>query len=202
MQLALNNMQKILVLNRYYRITKFYTFLRNLSIKTGIILGTLVLAFILLDIFLLDLEGIINFIAREYAGWFLFVMLFISEAFVGILPPELFIAWSSKTDYRWLNLIGLATMSYGGGILAYYIGKLIYLIPSVKNYVEIKMSKHIMNLKRWGGVLIFTGAMLPLPHSLVSMACGIIDYKIKHYLLWALFRYVRFYLYALVIYSL
>lgn len=202
MQLALNNMQKILVLNRYYRITKFYTFLKNLSIKTGIILGSLVLAFILLDIFLLDLEGIINFIAREYAGWFLFVMLFISEAIVGILPPELFIAWSSKTDHRWLNLIGLATMSYAGGILAYYIGKLIYLIPSVKSYVETKMSKHIMNLKKWGGVLIFTGAMLPLPHSLVSMACGIIDYKIKYYLFWALFRYVRFYLYALVIYSL
>lgn len=202
MQLALNNMQKILVLNRYYRITKFYTFLKNLSIKTGIILGSLVLLFILLDLFLLDLEGIINYIVREYAGWFLFVMLFISEAFLGILPPELFIAWSSRTDHRWLNLVGLATMSYAGGVLAYYIGKLIYLIPSVKSYVEVKMSKHIRNLKKWGGVLIFTGAMLPLPHSLVSMACGIIDYKIKHYLLWALFRYVRFYLYALVIYSL
>lgn len=165
-------------------------------------MGMLVMAFILLDFYLLDLEGIINFIVREYAGWFLFVMLFISEAFLGILPPELFIAWSSETHYRWLNLIGLATMSYGGGILAYYLGKLLFLIPAVKNYVEIKMTKNIRNLKRWGGVFVFVGAMLPLPHSLISLACGIIDYKIKHYLFWALFRYVRFFLYALVIYNL
>lgn len=202
MQLALNSMHRILVLNRYYRITKFYSFLRSLSIKTGILLGSLVLAFILLDFYLLDLEGIISFIAREYSGWFLFIMLFLSEAIIGLLPPELFIAWSSKTDYRWLNLFGLATMSYAGGILAYYIGKLLYFIPSVKNYLEGKMAKNIKNLKRWGSVFVFVGAMLPLPHSLVSLACGIIDYKIKHYLFWALFRYVRFFLYALVIYSL
>lgn len=202
MQLALNSIQRLLVLNRYYRITKFYIFLKSLSIKTGILLGSLVSAFILLDFYLLDLEGIISFIAREYSGWFLYMMLFVSEAIIGLLPPELFIAWSSKTDHRWLNLIGLATMSYAGGVMAYYIGKSIYLIPSVKNYVEIKMNRNIRNLKRWGGVFVFAGAMLPLPHSLVSLACGIINYKIKYYLFWALFRYVRFFLYALLIYSL
>lgn len=202
MPLALNSMQRILVLNRYYRITKFYTFLKNLSIKTGILLGSMVLVFIFLDFYLLDLGGIINFIAREYSGWFLFVMLFLSEAIIGFLPPELFIAWSSKTDHRWLNLIGLATMSYAGGVLAYYFGKAMYSIPSIKNYVEVKMARNIRNLKKWGGVFVFVGAMLPLPHSLVSLACGIIDYKIKHYLFWALFRYVRFFLYALVIYNL
>ncbi len=202
MQLALNSMQRILILNRYYRITKFYTFLKSLSIKTGILLGSLVLAFIVLDFYLLDLEGIISFIARQYSGWFLFLMLFISEAIIGLIPPELFIAWSSRTEHRWLNLFGLATMSYAGGVLAYYLGRLLYTIPSVKNYVEVKVAGHIRNLKRWGGVFVFVGAMLPLPHSLVSVACGIIDYKIKHYLIWALFRYVRFFLYALVIYSL
>lgn len=201
MQLTLN-MQKMLVLNRYYRITKFYTFLKNISIRSIIIIGSLVLSFFLVDYFLLDLERIINFIVREYSGWFLFLVLFISEAFVGILPPELFIAWSYKTEHRWLNLIGLATMSYAGGVLAYYFGKLLFLIPSVKNYVVIKMSKHIKNLKMWGGVIIFAGAMLPFPHSLISMACGVVDYKIKHYMAWALFRFIRFYLYALVIFNL
>jgi membrane protein YqaA with SNARE-associated domain len=201
-QLALNNVQRLLVLNRYYKITRFYSFLKNISIKTGIILGIVVGVFIMLDFYLLDLEAIINTIAREYSGWFLFLMLFLSEAIAGILPPELFIAWSSKTNYKWLNLFGLATMSYAGGILAYYLGKLMYLMPSVKNYVEGKVAVHIKNLKRWGGVLVFVGAMLPVPHSLISMACGIIDYKIKYYLVWALFRYVRFFLYALIIYSL
>src|SRR5690606_11196921 len=136
---AFYSMQKIQVLNRYYRITKFYLFLRSLSIKTLMGMGILVVSFLLLDYFLLDLGNIIHYIEKEFAGWLLYVTLLLSEAFAGILPPELFIAWSSETDHRWLNLLGLATMSYGGGILAYYLGKLLYLIPAVRNYVEIKM---------------------------------------------------------------
>lgn len=202
MQLTLGNIQKIQVLNRYYRITKFYSFLKNISIKTGILVGSLILVYIFLDYFLLDMEGVINSLAQKYTGWILFPVLFLSEAFLGLLPPELFIAWSSNTRHPWLNLIGLATMSYVGGILAYYIGKLLFRIPSVANYLENKMAKNISNLKKWGGVFVFIGAMLPLPHSLVSLACGLISYKINHYLYWALFRYLRFYLYALVIYSL
>ncbi len=202
MQLTLGNMQKMQVLNRYYRITKFYSFLKNITIKTGILIGLLILIYLLLDYYLLDMEAIINTIARKYSGWILFPVFFISEAILGLLPPELFIAWSSRTQLPWMNLAGLATMSYAGGVLAYYIGKLIYRIPSVINYLEHKMAKNIINLKKWGGVFVFVGAMLPVPHSLVSLACGIINYKRNYYLFWALFRYLRFYLYALVIFNL
>ena len=89
-----------------------------------------------------------------------------------------------------------------GGIIAYYIGKSLFLIPSVKNHIENKIALHITNLRRWGGLFVFIGAMLPLPHSIVSLACGLINYNFKHYLLWALFRYVRFAIYALVIFQI
>ncbi|MDG1188919.1 MAG: short-chain dehydrogenase, partial [Flavobacteriales bacterium] len=58
-----------------------------------------------------------------------------------------------------------------------------------------------VNLRKWGGVFVFLGAVSPLPHSMVSMACGLIKYNFKHYLLLSLFRYVRFLVYALVIFQ-
>jgi membrane protein DedA with SNARE-associated domain len=77
----------------------------------------------------------------------------------------------------------------------------LFLIPAVKNYIEVKIAKHIVNLRKWGGVFVFLGAVSPLPHSMVSMASGLIKYNFKHYLLWSLFRYIRFLVYALVIFQ-
>jgi hypothetical protein len=42
---------------------------------------------------------------------------------------------------------------------------------------------------------------LPIPHSVVGIACGLIKYDFKYYLVWALFRYVRFIIYAFVIFK-
>jgi membrane protein YqaA with SNARE-associated domain len=96
----------------------------------------------------------------------------------------------------------LATMSYVGGIISYFIGNRLFLIPAVKNHIENKIAKHISNLRKWGGFFVFVGAMLPIPHSVVSLASGLIKYNFRHYLLWALFRYARFALYALVVFRI
>jgi membrane protein YqaA with SNARE-associated domain len=101
-----------------------------------------------------------------------------------------------------LFLFILASLSYLGGIIAYIAGQKLILIPAIKNHIENKIVKHITNLRKWGGLFVFIGAMLPLPHSIVSLACGLIKYKFKNYLLWALFRYLRFILYALVIFQI
>ncbi|HAN77335.1 MAG TPA: short-chain dehydrogenase, partial [Bacteroidales bacterium] len=110
--------------------------------------------------------------------------------------------WASKSETQWLFLFILATMSYVGGIIAYFIGNRLFLVPAIKQHIETKISKHIMNLRKWGGLFVFIGAMLPIPHSVVSMACGLIKYKFSHYLLWALFRYVRFAIYAFVLFQI
>ncbi|HSO88014.1 MAG TPA: VTT domain-containing protein, partial [Draconibacterium sp.] len=99
-------------------------------------------------------------------------------------------------------LFVLATMSYIGGIISYFLGNRLFLIPVVKNHIENKIAKHISNLRKWGGFFVFVGAMLPIPHSVVSLASGLIKYNFRHYLLWALFRYARFALYALVVFQI
>jgi len=129
-----------------------------------------------------------------------FLIFFISETILGLLPPEMFIAWSAKAVSPWTYLFMLATLSYVGGAIAYIIGKQLFFIPAIKIYTEEKIAQHIVNLRKWGGFLVLVGALLPVPLSIVSLACGLIKYNFKNYLLWALFRYLRFIIYALVIF--
>ena len=190
------------MLNRYYKITQFYSFLKNTAVKGGIailVFGTILL---FLEYFFLDFNTLLNSLVATYSPKVIILFFLLSETILGLVPPEIFIAWASKSATPWLFLFILASMSYLGGIIAYFIGNRLFLIPAVKNHIENKIAIHINNLKKWGGLFVFIGAMLPLPHSIVSLACGLIKYNFKHYLLWALFRYVRFVLYALIIFQI
>jgi membrane protein YqaA with SNARE-associated domain len=196
----LNN--RLHVFNRYYKITKFYDFLRSTAIKGGIAIVGFVTILLVLDYFFLDFDAMLDNLVTNYSPKVIFSFFLLSETILGLVPPEIFIAWASKSVSPWLFLFILATMSYLGGIIAYFIGNRLFLIPAVKNHIENKISLHITNLRKWGGLFVFIGAMLPLPHSIVSLACGLIKYDFKNYLLWALFRYVRFAIYALIIFQI
>lgn len=189
-------------MNRYYRITRFYEFIRNTSIKGGIVIAVFVAVMLGLEYFVLDFNALLNTLVQTYSPLVVFSSFFISESFLGLLPPEIYMAWASKAATPWLFLGLLASLSYLGGIVAYFSGQFLAKIPSVKNHIEIKVARHIVNLRKWGGLFVFIGAMLPLPHSIVSLACGLINYDFKNYLFWALFRFVRFAAYAFVIFSI
>ena len=193
--------QKALVINRYYRITRFYAFLKDTTIKAGITILIFGLILLALEHFFLDFNALLNTLVDTFSAQAILAVFFISETFLGLLPPEIFIAWSAKSASPWLFLLFLATLSYFGGVIAYGIGKLLFMIPSVRNHLEKKIAGHITNLRKWGGFFVFIGAMLPIPHSVVSMACGLIKFRFRDYLLWALFRYLRFVIYALVIFQ-
>lgn len=191
----------MVALNRYYKITKFYDFLKSTAIKGTITIAIFVVLFIILDYFFLDTKTMFDALVNNYSKQSILIIFYISETVLGLLPPEIFIAWSAKMSYPWLYLTLLATLSYLGGITAYQLGKLTLKIPLVKDYIENKIASHIKNLRKWGSIFVVVGAMLPLPHSIVSYACGLIKYDFKHYALWALFRFLRFYIYAIVIFS-
>lgn len=194
--------KRLTLINRYYKITRFYPFLKDTAIKAGITILVFVLLIIGLEIFVLDINSMLNNLVATYSPKIIFTIFLISETILGIVPPEIFIAWASKSVTPWLFLFILASMSYIGGIISYFIGNRIFLIPSVKKHMENKIAKHISNLRKWGGFFVFVGAMLPIPHSLVSLASGLIKYNFRSYLLWALFRYARFAMYAAVIFQI
>lgn len=197
-----NSAKRLELINRYYKITKFYPFLKDVALKGSIAAIAFVLVVVGLELFVLDINTFLNNLVATYSPQVIFSFFLISETILGLVPPEVFIAWASKSVTPWLFLLLLATMSYIGGIISYIIGNRMFLIPSVKNHLENKIARHITNLRKWGGFFVFVGAMLPIPHSVVSLASGLIKYNFKHYLLWALFRYVRFAIYAAVIFQI
>nr|WP_320023262.1 VTT domain-containing protein [uncultured Draconibacterium sp.] len=194
--------RRLSILNRYYRITRFYPFLKNTAYKGATVASIFVLLLVSLEIFFLDFNLILNNLVDTYSPKIIYSVFLLSETFLGLVPPEMFIAWASKLEIPWGALFILATLSYIGGVISYFLGTRLFLIPSVKNHIENKIKKHIVNLRKWGGIFVFLGAVSPVPHSVVSLTSGLIGYNFKSYLLWSLFRYMRFIIYALLIFGI
>jgi len=195
------SLRRMVLLNRYYKITKFYTFLRNTALKGGLTILFFLLVLVGLEYYVLDFNDILNNFVENYSPRAIFSSFFLSETILGLVPPEAFIAWASKSASPWLFLFILATMSYLGGVASYFIGNRLFLLPYLRNRIENKVADHIDNLKKWGGFFVVLGAVSPIPHSMVSMASGLIKYSFKQYLLWSLFRYARFAIYAWLIFK-
>jgi membrane protein YqaA with SNARE-associated domain len=172
---------KIQLLHQYYSYTGFYTFVKT-SLKKAI--------FPTLIVFLL-LWIVHNFVIN-------FNVLF---THITSIPPEIFIAWADQTDSPIFYVSVLAILSYLGGIISFLLGKTISKLPSVLSYVESKMKKYLKMIRKWGGFLIVVGALLPIPFSITSITAGLIQYKFRNFLLFGLLRFVRFYLYAVVIFN-
>ena len=192
---------KTKLLHQYYRYTGFYTFIGNSLKKSAIPVILIIFGLYLVNEYVFTIDDGLEFLTQTFSRTGVLIVFFISETLLGLIPPEIFIGWSKKTPTPILNLSILATLSYAGGILSYFIGKTIQKITTVKNYLEIKMAKHLKNTGKWGGFLILIGALLPVPFSITCVAAGMIKYPLKGVVLFGLFRFVRFALYAWAIFN-
>ena len=186
----------------YYKYTGFYSFVGQTLKKAFFPLVFVIVALVLLNTYVIDFGSLFTYITETYAPLNILLVFLISESLLGLVPPEIFIAWSNKMPSPILYLSLLAALSYVGGIISYFIGRWIFTIPKVYEYMEGKMKKHLKQIRKWGGFLIIVGALLPIPYSMTSMAAGMIHYNFRNYLLFGLLRFVRFYLYAVAIFSL
>ncbi|MGQ1910970.1 YqaA family protein [Marinifilum sp. RC60d5] len=196
-----NRKPRVLLLHQYYAYTGFYQFIIKSLKKVILPVVFLISALLFVDYFILDLTSIFTEKTKDYSRLGVFSLFFVSESILGLLPPELFIAWIKTLPNPLVHLSFLALLSYLGGCVSYFIGKGVIKFPSFKQAIEGKMKKHIVHLKKWGGFLIVIGALLPIPFSMVSIASGMINYKLSKYLLFGLFRFLRFYLFAIAIFS-
>lgn len=192
---------RVKLLHQYYKYTGFYQFILASLKKSALPILSIIILLFLFNRYVISIDEGLEFISTKLSLLGVFTTFFISESFLGLIPPEIFIGWSKKTSEPVLNLSILATLSYIGGIISYYLGKMALKINLVKNYLETKMAKHLKNTSKWGGFLILVGALLPIPFSITCMAGGMIQYPIKGVLLFGLFRFVRFALYALAIFN-
>ncbi|MEC3908100.1 VTT domain-containing protein [Tamlana sp. 2201CG12-4] len=191
---------RIHLLHQYYCYTGFYTFVWQAVKKALPYIIAIIIALYTVNYFFNINQALVQLteILPVYGvlGFF-----FVSETFLGLVPPEIFIAWADKMVHSWLFLGVLAILSYGGGLLAYWMGRYITKLPSVHNYLEVKMEKQLKNSKKWGGFLIVVGALLPLPFSISCIAAGIIKFPFKNVVIYGSLRLLRFAIYGLIIFN-
>lgn len=190
------------LLHQYYTYTGFYSFIGRSIMKAAIPIALFVALIFIIHFFVMDINDILIYVTENFHPLGVLGVFFASESILGLIPPEIFIAWAGKFEhYQWYLLAALAVLSYTGGIISYFIGRGFASIPSVFVYLEVKMAKHIKNMRKWGGLLIIAGAILPLPFAISSIAAGIIKFPFGSYLLFGLLRLLRFAVYGMVIFG-
>lgn len=141
----------------------------------------------------LDPTPFFNFMVDHLSNPFIFILFFVSESFLGMIPPDLFVIWTTKFNSPFLVLTILGILSYAGGIISYYIGRWLYSRPRIKNYTERALEKYIILVRKWGGAFIVIAALFPFsPFSMVVMAVSLLKYPFKYYLFFSISRILRF----------
>ncbi|HEA30964.1 MAG TPA: short-chain dehydrogenase [Leeuwenhoekiella sp.] len=193
---------RLQLLHQYYKYTGFYSFLGTSLKKALPPILLFIAAIFAIHYFVIDLNTLLIKMTDTFPTLWVLAVFFVSETILGLIPPEIFIAWSDKMPSPVIYLSLLAVLSYTGGIISYFTGRASTRIHAVHEYLEVKMAKHLKNARKWGGFLIVVGAILPLPFAISSLAAGMIKYPFKNYLLFGLMRFVRFAVYGAAIFSL
>jgi membrane protein YqaA with SNARE-associated domain len=189
------------LLHQYYKYTGFYSFIWQ-GVKSAILPTAVIVAILFyVNYKVINLNEGLQQLTQNLNDFAIFGVFLASETILGIIPPDIFIAWTKSTSSPLLYLAILAILSYIGGVLAYFIGMTIAAIPAVNNFLYGKMARHIINMQKWGGFLIAVGALLPLPFAMACLAAGMIKFSRKHFFLFALLRFFRFIIYGFLIYS-
>ena len=197
--------EKFKIYHEYYKRSGLYLFLGKNLFKLLVILTSIILIILLLDkVFdLKHQQELIKSFVEHQKPFYVYLIFIISESFMGMIPPDIFMVWAKAKhiEHPYLIVTFLATISYVGGINAYYLGVLVHRLPSVKNYIARKYEKNFDMIEKWGGIVIIMAALFPLPYAMISTIAGIVNYPFKNFLLFGLTRYIRFYLYAVVIFG-
>ncbi|MBK7650566.1 MAG: hypothetical protein IPJ20_07225 [Flammeovirgaceae bacterium] len=178
--------------------------IRNL-LKGLLWFAIIITAFIFLEGYIQ--EHFTNHIAeiRAYPG-VLYGVYTLSEIVFGIIPPELFmLVWVlDKIDVSGfiINLSILTVISYGAGVLGYYIGLNFSKTSFYQQHIRVKyLAQYEKKLKKFGGYLVFVGAVTPLPFSATCMLAGSINMNIRYFLLICISRVLRFAVYGWMVWT-
>lgn len=191
---------RLQLLHQYYTYTGFYDFIWK-AIKTSLpYVVVFVLALITINQFF-DINAFLVRLTEILPVYGVLSFFFMSETILGLVPPEMFIAWSGKMTSPWVFLTVLAILSYAGGLMSYWLGQWSTKSPAIHRYLEHKMKKQLKNSKKWGGFLIVVGALLPLPFAVSCMTAGLIKYPFRRVAYYGSLRVLRIFGYGIVIFN-
>ncbi len=154
-----------------------------------------------------------RYVDVDYLDWlapvyekplYVFSIFTVSEIIVGIIPPEIFMIWSLRegivSDYIG-NVALLGLLSYAAGVIGYFIGNYLNQTQFYKAMEKNFFGKYTNYLDQYGGFLIVVAALTPVPFSGICMLVGAMKYSFRKMLLFALSRFIRFSVYAYIIWA-
>ena len=148
---------------------------------------------VLLLKYLIDLDPFFQYIVEDLSGLFVWVVFLLSESFLGLIPPDIFIIWAEKFSLPMVIVAILGVLSYIGGIFSYLIGHWLSTRPKIKVYSERVLNKYIIVARKWGGAFIIISALFPFsPFSMVVIAVSLLKYPFNSYLIYGISRIIRF----------
>jgi len=163
------------------------------ALKIIILYFLIFIPIILIAKYLIDFNPVFQYIFDNLSDAFILIVFLISESFLGMIPPDLFIIWTTKFNSPFLFLSILGILSYIGGIFSYLIGYWLSTRPKIKAYSERALNKYIMMARKWGGAFIIISALFPFsPFSMVVIAVSLLKYPFRLYLLFGISRIIRF----------
>ncbi len=134
----------------------------------------------------------------------IYTIFLLSEVIFGIIPPEFFMLWSMRhgsVSIYVQNVMALAAISYAAGVIGYYIGVIFH---GTRLYRFLRMNylkKFEQQFQQYGGFLLIVAALTPLPFSAICMLVGASNYPFRRFLWIASTRFIRFTVYAIVIWQ-
>ena len=134
----------------------------------------------------------------------LFSVFTLSEIVFGIIPPEIFMMiWQTQrvmSDYI-INLAILTVISYGAGVLGYFIGSFFSKTKPYRKFYSRYLLQYHRKLKRYGIYLVLVGAITPVPFSATCMMAGSVNLPFRSFLWVCLARVLRFAAYGWMVWK-
>jgi len=186
---------------------------QNIPGRTRFLVRNLLKGFLWLAVIVIAFLLVKNNLGESYFVWLqpiyekpvaIFSIFLASEILIGIIPPELFMIWALRNevvmDYVG-NIIFLACISYLAGFTGHRIGTFLNQSKFYRLMKRNFFGKYEKYINDFGGFIIIVAALTPVPFSGIAMLMGSLRYPLRKYLLFALFRFLRFGVYSFIIWE-
>ena len=179
---------------------RLFFFLKNFL--RGIAFFAIAIVFYKVTFSYLDLSSLKNQITLDLSTGFVFLLFFLSEVILGIIPPELFMIWtitSKPIEVYPIFVFTFSVISYSAGFVAFLFGKYLHRTWLYEFMKKNIIGKYERKIYAFGWLFIVVAAITPLPFSASAAVIGAVGFDRKKYLFYSLARFIRYLIYGFFI---
>lgn len=179
---------------------RLYFFIKNFI--RGILFFAVAIVFYKVTFSYLDLSGLKEQIPFDLPSTFVFILFFMSEVILGVIPPELFMIWaisSKPLSSYFIYVISFSFISYIAGFTAFLFGKYLHKTWLYEFMRKNIIGKYERKINAYGWLVIVVAAITPLPFSATCAVIGAIGFDRNKYLFYSMARFIRYAIYGFFI---